>query len=165
MLMSKIVPYLPHLIFNKQSIFIQVELCGNQLSDHKPDCHQWATGFHFASAKVMVVTKIMIIVVIMIMMIVMIKTGGKRRNIESREAARLRRRRGGSAPGGRLIYLDEERLRKTIIYYSNLKGWGQSAKLGTHSAICSKLSTALQAYALNPCTKFPPNPTSRKVIT
>ena len=55
----------------------------------------------------------------MIMMIVMIKTGGKRRNIESREAARLRRRRGGSAPGGRLIYLDEERLRKNMIYYSN----------------------------------------------
>ena len=42
------------------------------------------------------------------------------------------------------------------------KGWGQSAKLGTHSAICSKLGTALQAYALNPCTKFP---TSRKVNT
>ena len=30
------------------------------------------------------------------------------------------------------------------------KGWGQSAKLGTHSAICSKLGTALQAYTLNP---------------
>ena len=43
------------------------------------------------------------------------------------------------------------------------KGWGQSAKLGTHSAICSKLGTALQAYALNPCTKFAANPTSRKV--
>ena len=43
---------------------------------------------------------------------------------------------------------------------NNLKGWGQSAKLGTHNAICSKLDTALQAYALNPCTKFPPNPTS-----
>ena len=51
--------------------------------------------------------------------------------------------------------------------YQNVtqKGWGQSAKLGTHSAICSKLGTALQAYALNPCTKFPPNPTSRKVNT
>ena len=48
---------------------------------------------------------------------------------------------------------------------NNSKGWGQSAKLGTHSAICSKLGTALQAYALNPCTKFPPNPTSRKVNT
>ena len=45
------------------------------------------------------------------------------------------------------------------------KGWGQSAKLGTHSAICSKLGTALQAYALNPCTKFAANPTSRKVNT
>ena len=47
----------------------------------------------------------------------------------------------------------------------DFKGWGQSAKLGTHSAICSKLGTALQAYTLNPCTKFPPNPTSRKVNT
>ena len=45
------------------------------------------------------------------------------------------------------------------------KGWGLSAKLGKHSAICGKLGTALQAYALNPCTKFPPNPTSRKVNT
>ena len=45
------------------------------------------------------------------------------------------------------------------------KGWGQSAKLGKHSAIWGKLGTALQAYALNPCTKFPPNPTSRKVNT
>ena len=46
-----------------------------------------------------------------------------------------------------------------------LKGWGQSAKLGPHSAIWGKLGTALQAYTLNPCTKFPPNPTSRKVNT
>ena len=45
------------------------------------------------------------------------------------------------------------------------KGWGQSVKLGKHSAIWGKLGTALQAYALNPCTKFPPNPTSRKVNT
>ena len=45
------------------------------------------------------------------------------------------------------------------------KGWGQSAKLGKHGAIWGKLDTALQAYALNPCTKFPPNPTSRKVNT
>ena len=45
------------------------------------------------------------------------------------------------------------------------KGWGQSVKLGPHSAIWGKLGTALQAYALNPCTKFPPNPTSRKVNT
>ena len=45
------------------------------------------------------------------------------------------------------------------------KGWGLSAKLGKHSAIWGKLGTALQAYALNPCTKFPPNPTSRKVNT
>ena len=45
------------------------------------------------------------------------------------------------------------------------KGWGLSAKLGKHSAIWGKLGTALQAYALNPSTKFPPNPTSRKVNT
>ena len=45
------------------------------------------------------------------------------------------------------------------------KGWGLSAKLGKHCAIWGKLGTALQAYALNPCTKFPPNPTSRKVNT
>ena len=48
---------------------------------------------------------------------------------------------------------------------SSPKGWGLSAKLGKHSAIWGKLGTALQAYALNPCTKFPPNPTSRKVNT
>ena len=45
------------------------------------------------------------------------------------------------------------------------KGWGLSAKLGKHSEIWGKLGPALQAYALNPCTKFPPNPTSRKVNT
>ena len=45
------------------------------------------------------------------------------------------------------------------------KGWGLSVKLGKHSAIWGKLGTALQTYALNPCTKFPPNPTSRKVNT
>ena len=47
----------------------------------------------------------------------------------------------------------------------NFKGWGVSAKLGKHSAIWGKLGTALQAYTLNPCTKFTPNPTSRKVNT
>ena len=47
----------------------------------------------------------------------------------------------------------------------NHKGWGLSEKLGKHSAIWGKLGTALQAYTLNPCTKFPPNPTSRKVNT
>ena len=50
-------------------------------------------------------------------------------------------------------------------FSSHHKGWGQSVKLGPHSAIWGKLGTALQAYALNPCTKFPPNPTSRKVNT
>ena len=55
---------------------------------------------------------------------------------------------------------------KFAIFYQFLcKGWGLSAKLGKHSAIWGKLGTALQAYALNPCTKFPPNPTSRKVNT
>ena len=52
-----------------------------------------------------------------------------------------------------------------LVLRVSLKGWGQSAKLGKHSAIWGKLGTALQAYALNPCTKFPPNPTSRKVNT
>ena len=45
------------------------------------------------------------------------------------------------------------------------KGWGLSAKVGKHSEIWGKRGTALQAYTLNPCTKFPPNPTSRKVNT
>ena len=45
------------------------------------------------------------------------------------------------------------------------KGWGLSVKLGKHSAIWGTLGTALQAYTLNPCTKFPPKPTSRKVNT
>ena len=45
------------------------------------------------------------------------------------------------------------------------KGWGLSVKLGKHSAIWGKLGTALQAYTLKPYTKFPPNPTSRKVNT
>ena len=49
--------------------------------------------------------------------------------------------------------------------YFFAKGWGLSAKLGKHGAIWGKLGTVLQAYALNPCTKFPPNPTSRKVNT
>ena len=57
----------------------------------------------------------------------------------------------------------------TSIFFSAIreidKGWGQNAKLGPHSAIWGKLGTALQAYALNPCAKFPPNPTSRKVNT
>ena len=47
----------------------------------------------------------------------------------------------------------------------SFKGWGLSAKLGKHGAIWGKLGTALQAYALNPCTKFAANPTSRKVNT
>ena len=45
------------------------------------------------------------------------------------------------------------------------KGWGLSAKLGKHSAIWGKLGTALQVQTLNPWTKFPPNPTSKKVNT
>ena len=50
-------------------------------------------------------------------------------------------------------------------YMDYSKGWGLSAKLRKHSAIWGKLGTALQTYTLNPCTKFPPNPTSRKVNT
>ena len=45
----------------------------------------------------------------------------------------------------------------------NFKGWGQSAKLKKQSRIWGKFGTAIQGYILNPCTKFPPNPTSRKV--
>ena len=45
------------------------------------------------------------------------------------------------------------------------KGWGQNAKLGPYSAIWGKLGTGVQGICLNPCTKFPPNPTSRKVNT
>ena len=54
---------------------------------------------------------------------------------------------------------------ETRSHCQHYQGWGLSAKLGKHSAIWGKLGTALQAYALNPCTKFPPNPTSRKVNT
>ena len=50
-------------------------------------------------------------------------------------------------------------------HQATLKGWGLSVKLGKHSAIWGKLGTAPQAYALSPCTKFLPNPTSRKVNT
>ena len=52
-----------------------------------------------------------------------------------------------------------------LLVTGHRKGWGQSAKLGKHSAIWGKLGTALQAYTLNPCTKFAANPTSRKVNT
>ena len=52
-----------------------------------------------------------------------------------------------------------------VEFFKRGKGWDLSAKLGKHGAIWGKLGTALQAYALNPCTKFPPNPTSRKVNT
>ena len=54
---------------------------------------------------------------------------------------------------------------KCSCWLNNPKILGLSAKLGKHSAIWGKLGTALQAYTLNPCTKFPPNPTSRKVNT
>ena len=54
---------------------------------------------------------------------------------------------------------------RSLVVWLFLKGWGQSAKLGKHSAIWGKLGTALQAYTLNPCTKFAANPTSRKVNT
>ena len=60
--------------------------------------------------------------------------------------------RGSTAPKSALLHRGREQ-------------WGLSAKLGKHSAICSKLGTALQAYTLNPCTKFAANPTSRKVNT
>ena len=47
--------------------------------------------------------------------------------------------------------------------FFSYKGWGQSAKLKKQSRIWGKFGTAIQGYILNPCTKFPPNPTSRKV--
>merc|ERR1711879_340145 len=34
-----------------------------------------------------------------------------------------------------------------------------------HSTIWGKLSTVVQGYTVNPCTRFPPNPTSTKVNT
>merc|ERR1712240_675248 len=34
-----------------------------------------------------------------------------------------------------------------------------------HSTILGKLGTVVQGYTLNPCTRFPPNPTSTKVNT
>merc|ERR1711873_318193 len=34
-----------------------------------------------------------------------------------------------------------------------------------HSTIWDKLGTVVQGYTLNPCTRFPPNPTSTKVNT
>ena len=58
-----------------------------------------------------------------------------------------------------------EKGREPRMQRSQPKGWGQSVKLGPHSAIWGKLGTALQAYALHPCTKFAANPTSRKVNT
>ena len=54
---------------------------------------------------------------------------------------------------------DVEVVEEPNIGSSQSKGWGLSVKLGKHSAIWGKLGTALQAYTLNPCTKFPPNPT------
>ena len=56
-------------------------------------------------------------------------------------------------------------LLNSFMDWISLKGWGLRTKLGKQSAIWGNLGTALQAYALNPCTKFPPNPTSRKVNT
>ena len=47
----------------------------------------------------------------------------------------------------------------------NLQGVGSDCISRANSAIRGKLGTALQAYTLNPCTKFPPNPTSKKVNT
>ena len=46
-----------------------------------------------------------------------------------------------------------------------LKGLGPDCISRAYSAIWGKLGTALQAYTLSPCTKFPQNHTSRKVNT
>ena len=64
-----------------------------------------------------------------------------------------------------LLFLLRRHLCQDIGLIKYPKGWGQSVKLGPHCPIWGKLGTALQAYTLNPCTKFPPNPTSRKVNT
>ena len=56
-------------------------------------------------------------------------------------------------------------LLKRNIVSTYCKGWGLIVKLGKHNAIWGKLGRALLAYALNPCTKFAANPTSRKVNT
>ena len=52
-----------------------------------------------------------------------------------------------------------------VLQKAPLKGLGSDCISRAHSAIWGKLCTALQAYNLNPSTKFPPNPTSRKVNT
>ena len=59
-----------------------------------------------------------------------------------------------------LVYVREGLPAKVILLS---KGWGRSAKLKKHSRIWGKFGTAIQGYILNPCTKFAPNPTSRKV--
>ena len=51
---------------------------------------------------------------------------------------------------------------QTIALKINL---GSDCISGAHSAIWGKLDTALQIYTLNPCTKFPSSPPSRKVNT
>ena len=45
------------------------------------------------------------------------------------------------------------------------KGLGSDCISRAHCSIWEKLGTALQAYTLNPCTKLPPNLTSRKELT
>ena len=50
-------------------------------------------------------------------------------------------------------------------YHHFMKGLGSDCISRAHSAIWGKLGTALQAYTLDPYTKFTPNPTSRKVNT
>ena len=47
----------------------------------------------------------------------------------------------------------------------HLKGLGSDCISRAHSAIWGKLGTALQAYTLKPCNKFPQKPTSRRVNT
>ena len=50
-----------------------------------------------------------------------------------------------------------------IVINAMSQGLGSDCISRAHSAVSWKLGTALQAYTLNPCTKFPQNPTSRKV--
>ena len=72
--------------------------------------------------------------------------------------------------GFRLSNLFESKLRVTWsqrkqVFHLHSEGLRSDCISRAHSAIWGILGTALQAYTLNPCTKFSPNPTSRKVNT
>ena len=68
-------------------------------------------------------------------------------------------------PFSRKIGQNGNKVCVSFISFSYAEGLGSECEARETSAIWGKLGTALHAYALNPCTKFPPNPTSRKVNT